>query len=294
VLDVAALEHELGAEITGEVRFGNPDRALYASDAGNYRMVPIGVVLPCTEQDVLTAIRICRRHGAPSSERRGHRHSRPNGEFGCIARFLQISEPILELDPFRHRSRVQPGIVLDQLRRAANSYGLTFGPDPATHSRCTLGGMIGNNSCGIHSMMAGETVDNVEELDVLTYDGARLNVKATSERELTDIISAGGRRGEIYRRLRDLRDRHADRIRREFPKIPRRVSGYNLRALLPENGFDIAEALVGSECTCVLVLQATVKLVPNPTAHSLLVLGYRDFLQRGTQSPNLRNSPPSD
>jgi Fe-S oxidoreductase/FAD/FMN-containing dehydrogenase len=169
--------------------------------------------------------------------------------------------------------------VLDELRKAANKYGLTFGPDPATHSRCTLGGMIGNNSCGTHSVMAGETADNIEALEVLTYDGARTNVGATSEEELEQIIREGGRRGEIYTRLKAFREKYADLIRKEFPKIPRRVSGYNLPALLPENGFHVARSLVGSECTCVLVLEATTRLVHWPPVRSLLVIGYSDIFE---------------
>jgi FAD/FMN-containing dehydrogenase/Fe-S oxidoreductase len=275
---VAALERELRARISGEVRFGESDRALYASDAGNYRMVPIGVVLPRTEEDIEETIATCRRYGAPITARGGG--TGIPGQTVNVAVLLDFSKyfnQIRELNPEQRYARIRPGIVLDELRRAANRYGLTFGPDPATHSRCTLGGMIGNNSCGIHSMMAGETVDNVEELEVLLYDGTRLSVGATSEVELQRIIDAGGRRGEIYRCLRELRDRHADRIRREFPNIPRRVSGFDLPWLLPENGFHVARSLVGSECTCALVLEAKVKLVPHPPARSLLVLGFPDI-----------------
>src|SRR5205814_484524 len=183
---------------------------------------------------------------------------------------------ILELDPVHQRARVQPGVVLDDLRRAAEQHHLTFGPDPATHTHCTLGGMIGNNSCGVHSVMAGKTDDNVEELDVLTYDGHRLRLGLTSDEAIEQAIAAGGRRGEIYAKLRAFRDQYADLIRARFPKIPRRVSGYNLEQLLPENGFHLGRLLVGSEGTCVTVLEATVRLVPSPAARSLLVLGYSD------------------
>src|SRR5204863_2146244 len=170
----------------------------------------------------------------------------------------------------------EPGVVLDKLRNAAEQFHLTFGPDPSTHNRCTLGGMIGNNSCGVHSVMGGKTADNVEELEILTYDGLRLRVGKTSEQELAEIITAGGSHGEIYRKLKALRDKYATLIRARYPNIPRRISGYNLNYLLPENGFDVAKALVGSECTCVMVLEATVRLIPNPAARSLLVLGYED------------------
>jgi len=183
---------------------------------------------------------------------------------------------IIELDPETERARVQPGVVLDSLRNAANQHGLTFAPDPSTHNHCTLGGMIGNNSCGVHSVMGGKTDENVEELDILTYDGLRMRVGKTTDEQLDKIIGDGGRWGEIYAQLRVLRDKYADSIRSRYPNIPRRVSGYNLNYLLPENGFDVAKALVGSESTCVMVLEATVRLVHNPPARSLLVLGYED------------------
>jgi len=178
--------------------------------------------------------------------------------------FSRHMNRVNELNPEAKSARVQPGIVLDDLRKAAGKHGLTFGPDPATHSRNTLGGMIGNNSCGIHSMMSGETVDNIDELDIVTYRGERITVGATSDDELDRIIREGGAKGGIYRKLKALRDKYADRIRKEFPMISRRVSGFNLPALLPEQGFNVAKALVGTECTCALVLEAKTKLVYNP------------------------------
>jgi FAD/FMN-containing dehydrogenase/Fe-S oxidoreductase len=184
---------------------------------------------------------------------------------------------ILQIDPDRKTARVQPGVVLDELQRAAEPYGLMYGPDPATHAWCTLGGMIGNNSCGVHSLVGGLTADAVQELEVLTADGVRLRVGCTSVQELETIAKEPGRRGEIYARLRDLRDRHAGDIRARFPRIPRRVSGYELDALLPELGFNVARALVGSEGTCVTVLEATVRLIDAPRARVLLALGYRDI-----------------
>src|SRR2546423_13663655 len=139
---------------------------------------------------------------------------------------------ITEMNAAQKYAGVEPGIILDDLRNAAERHKLTFGPDPATHSRCTLGGMIGNNSCGVHALMAGKTVDNIDELEILTYDGVRMRVGATSEGELTKIISGGGRRGDTYRRLRAIRDKYGDEIRKPYPKIPRRASGYNLDSLL--------------------------------------------------------------
>ena len=273
----AALAGELRATLEGEVRFDAGSRALYATDGSNYRQVPIGVVLPKSIDDVVATVAACRRHGAPVLARGGG--TSLCGQCCNVAVVMDFSKylrHILSLDPDERQAVVQPGTVLDDLRDAAERHHLTFAPDPSTHTHNTLGGMIGNNSCGAHSLMGGKTVDNVESLEVLTYDGLRLRVGATEEDELTQIIAGGGRRGEIYAKLKALRDRYAEEIRRRFPDIPRRVSGYNLDQLLPENGFNVARALVGSEGTCVTVLEATCRLVPSPPSRSLLVLGYSD------------------
>ncbi|MGI9071090.1 MAG: FAD-binding oxidoreductase [Bryobacteraceae bacterium] len=278
-IDVAALEKDLRVAVKGDVGFGDGDRGMYASDAGNYRMVPIGVVLPKDADDVLHTLAVCRRHGAPIVARGGG--TGIPGQTVNVAVLLDFSRymnQITEMNPQENYARVQPGIVLDELRKAAGKHNLTFGPDPATHNRNTLGGMIGNNSCGIHSVMAGETVDNIDELDVVTYDGTHMRVGATSDDDLERIIGEGGRKGEIYRALKELRDKYADQIRKEFPMIPRRVSGFNLPALLPEHGFNVARALVGTEGTCALVVEAKAKLVYDPPARSLLVFGYPDIL----------------
>ena len=277
-VDVRRLEIDLRAAVRGEVRFGAGDRGMYASDAGNYRMVPIGVVLPRDADDVLRTVGVCRKYGVPIVARGGG--TGIPGQTVNVAVLLDFSKfmnRIVELNPDRRYARVEPGIVLDELRNAAGAHQLTFGPDPATHSRNTLGGMIGNNSCGIHSMMAGETVDNIEELDIVLYDGTRMTVGATTDHDLAEIIRAGGRRGTIYSQLKALRDKYAVRIRQEFPMIPRRVSGFNLPALLPEHGFNVAKALVGTEGTCVLVVEAKATLVGNPPVRSLLVFGFADI-----------------
>lgn len=276
--DSTALEDDLRRSVRGEVRFDARSRALYATDASNYRQVPIGVVVPRDVEDLAAAVAACRRHGAPILGRGGG--TSLAGQCCNVAVVLDGSRRltrILEVDPARRIARVEPGVVLDSLRREAGRHGLTFGPDPATHAWCTLGGMIGNNSCGVHSVTAGRTSDNLEELDVLTYGGLRLRVGATPEPELERIVRSGGRRGEIYRRLRDLRDRYASLIRERFPQIPRRVSGFNLDELLPERGFHVARALAGTEGTCVTFLEATVRLVTAPKARVLLVLSYEDI-----------------
>jgi FAD/FMN-containing dehydrogenase/Fe-S oxidoreductase len=286
--DARGLEEELRKQIRGEVRFDAKARALYSTDASNYRQVPIGVVVPRDADDVVETLRLCRQFRAPVLSRGGG--TSLAGQCCNVAVVLDMSKffhRVLEVDAERKIARVEPGTILDDLRRAAQKDGLTFGPDPATHEHCTLGGMIGNDSCGVHSVMAafeGEgarTADQVVEMDVVTGDGLRLTVGKTSDEELARIIAEGGRRGGIYADLAALRDEYAALIRARFPDIPRRVSGYNLPFLLPENGFHVARALVGSEGTCVTVLEATVRLIPNPRARSLLVAGFEDVAAAG-------------
>ncbi len=292
--DVAALASALARDVRGAVRFDAGSRALYATDASNYRQVPIGVVVPESIDDVAAAVAVCRRFGAPVLTRgAGTSLAGQCCNAAVVLDFSRHLRRVLEVDPARRLARVEPGAVLDDLRREAERHGLTFGPDPATHAYCTLGGMIGNDSCGVHSVLArfegegGRTADNVAALDVLTSDGARLRVGATSEGELREIVAGGGRRGEIYGALAALRDRHAAAIRARFPAIPRRVSGYNLPALLPENGFHVARALVGSEGTCATVLEATLHLIPSPPARVLLVAAYPDVFAAADVVPQV-------
>lgn len=287
------LAQELRRTITGEVRFDEGSRALYATDGSNYRQVPIGVVIPTSIEDVVQTVALARKHAAPILARGGG--TSLAGQCCNVAVVMDFSKylnQILEFNPIEKYAWVQPGVVLDHLRNRANKHNLTFGPDPSTHEYCNLGGMIGNNSCGVHSVLAGRTVDNVLELDVLTYDGVRLRVGPTSDAELEKIIREGGRKGEIYSRLRGLRDKYADLIRKRYPKIPRRVSGYSLDELLPENGFNVARALVGSECTCAVTLGAKVRLVDWPKKLSLLVLGYKTVYDAGDRVPELLQADP--
>ncbi|MGD0247479.1 MAG: FAD-binding and (Fe-S)-binding domain-containing protein [Candidatus Limnocylindrales bacterium] len=288
-----SLAADLRAHVRGEVQFGAGDRALYATDASNYRQLPIGVVRPRDTDDLVETVRVCRDRDAPVTMRGGG--TSIAGQATNAAVVVDVSRHltrILELDPKRRTARVQPGVVLDALQAAAAPYGLAFGPDPATHDRCTLGGMLGNDSCGAHSIMAGRTSDNVESLDLLTYDGTRLTAARTPQPELDRLCDAPDRTGEIYRSLRDLRDRHTGLIRERFPKLPRLVSGFPLQALLPEKGFDLARALVGTEGTCVTILEATVRLVPSPHARALAVLGFESVFEAADRTPEIMTSGP--
>ncbi len=292
--DTQSLARELSLSLRGEVRFSAGSRALYANDGSVHRQLPLGVVIPRDTNDVIAGVEVCRRHGAPIGARGcGTGLAGQTVNEAVMFDFSKYMNKIIELDPERRLARVQPGVVLDWLRDAAEEHALTFGPDPATHSRCTLGGMIGNNSCGTHSIIAGVTADNIEALDVLLYDGTRLTLpSAVSDEELERTIAAGGRRGEIYRRLRELAEHFAGLVRERYPQIPRRISGYNLDRLLPERGFNLAAAFVGTEATCGLVLEAVCRLIQSPQYRALLVLGYEDTPTAADQVPEIMDFGP--
>ncbi|MDE3063900.1 MAG: FAD-binding oxidoreductase, partial [Acidobacteriota bacterium] len=271
------LESRLRATFRGDVLFDLGSRALYATDSSNYRQLPIGVLYPRDAADVEAALAACRATGASVLPRgAGTSLAGQTTNVAVVFDYSRFMHVLEALDPDAKLARVQPGIVLDRLRDAAELHHLTYGPDPATHSRCTLGGMIGNNSCGVHGLMAGKVVDNVESLDILLYDGTRMTVGRTSEDELQRLIRAGGRIGSIYAGLSRIREEFSSEVRKRFPRIPRRVSGYNIDELLPENGFHVARALVGSEGTCVNVLSATLNLTASPPHRVLTVLGFPD------------------
>src|SRR5467141_1619201 len=282
------LEKELKQVIRGEVRFDRGSRALYATDGSNYRQIPIGLVVPRDDADVIAAVGACRKYGAPVLARgAGTSLAGQCCNVAVVLDFTKYMNQILELNIGSKFARVQPGVVLDSLRNRAEAHNLTFAPDPSTHNRCTIGGMIGNNSCGTHSLLGGKTVDNVEELRILLYDGSQMTVRATSDAELAEIIVQGGRRSQIYSKLRTIRESYSSLIRARFPQIPRRVSGYNLDELLPERGFNVARALVGTEGTCAIALEAKLKLIQSPQNRVLVGLGYRDAFFAADHVPEI-------
>ncbi|CAM5437357.1 Dimethylmenaquinone methyltransferase OS=Streptomyces viridochromogenes OX=1938 GN=ACM01_12515 PE=4 SV=1 [Streptomyces viridochromogenes] len=257
------LETELRAAVRGEVACDVTSRALTTMDASNYRRVPLGVVAPRDADDVAAALAVCREHGVPVVARGGGTSiaGQATGT-GVVLDFTRHMDRLLSLDPGTRTAVVQPGLVLDRLQEAAAPHGLRFGPDPSTHSRCTLGGMIGNNSCGSHSVAWGTTADSVCELDVLTARGERLRLGRDW---------AGAPEG-----LRALVEGDLARLRTGFPELPRRISGYALDALLPENGADVTRSFCGSEGTLGVLTEAVVRLVPAPRARALAVLAYAD------------------
>jgi FAD/FMN-containing dehydrogenase/Fe-S oxidoreductase len=286
------LEKELQQYIKGEVRFDRGSRAMYSTDGSNYRQIPIGLVVPRDADDVVAAMAACRKFGAPVLSRgAGTSLAGQCCNVAVVLDFTKYMNRILELDPKQQFARVQPGVVLDTLRNQAEIYQLTFAPDPSTHNRCTIGGMIGNNSCGTHSLLGGKTVDNIEELRILLYDGTQMTVGPATAGDLSQVFSQGGRQAEIYTALRAIGNQYADVIRARFPQIPRRVSGYNLDDLLPER-FNVARALVGTEGTCVTVLEAKVKLIPSPQHRTLVGVGYKDAFEAADHVPEILTFQP--
>ncbi|RRQ75936.1 FAD-binding oxidoreductase [Streptomyces griseofuscus] len=286
--DRAALIAALRAEVAGEIRFDAGSRGAYATDGSNYRQVPLGVVVPRTVEAGARAVSVCARFAAPVLSRGGG--TSLAGQCTNTAVVIDWSKyctDLITVDPERRTCVVEPGIVLDELNARLARHRLQFGPKPSTHSHCALGGMIGNNSCGASAQAYGKTADNVRRLEILTYDGQRAWVGPTPPAERARIIAGGGRIAELYTGLDRIATDHLADIRRGYPKIPRRVSGYNLDSLLPENGFDVAKALVGSEGTLVTVLRAELDLVPVPPYQSLLVLGYDDICAAADDVPRL-------
>ncbi|MEU0411044.1 FAD-binding and (Fe-S)-binding domain-containing protein [Streptomyces griseorubiginosus] len=260
---MTGLEAELRKAVRGDVGFDVTSRALTTMDASNYRRVPLGVVAPRDADDVAAVLEVCRSHGVPVVPRGGGTSiaGQATGT-GVVLDFTRHMNKVRSVDPEARTAVVQPGLVLDRLQDAVAPHGLRFGPDPSTHSRCTLGGMIGNNSCGPHSVAWGTTADSVRELDVITARGQRLRLGQEW---------AGAPAG-----LRELVDGELARLRTGFPELPRRISGYALDALLPEHRADVARSFCGSEGTLGVLTEAVVRLVEAPRARALAVLGYAD------------------
>ena len=276
----------------GEVRFDATTRAAYASDSSNYRLVPVGVVFPVDEPDVQAVARLGAEAGVALMARgAGTSLAGQACNEAVVVDMSRHMTRVFEIDPSRRLARVQPGVVLDDLRRATERHGLTFGPDPATHAWCTLGGMIGNNSCGTHGLYAGKTSDNVESLRVVLAGGDELEVGAYEPDASREAVTAGGRLGQLLAGLQDLDRRYGALVKERFPSIPRRVSGYNLDELAAERGFDVARSLVGTESTCAFTAEATLRLVTSPPARCLVALGYPDVFAAAEAVPELLAAP---
>lgn len=288
------VEATLRAAVRGDVDFSSTARGLYATDASNYRHVPLGVVLPRDTDDVVAAVGACRRHRVPLTPRGGGTSIAGNATgSGVVLDTSRYLRRVLGVDPGTRTATVEPGAVLDQLNAAAAEYGLVFAPDPSTHSRATIGGMVGNDACGAHSVQWGRTSDNVISLDVLLYDGTRITVGQTDVEQLARLAARDDGVGRVYRQLRELASDNLGLLRTGFPSLPRRVSGYALDQLLPENGFNLARALVGTEGTCVTVLSATVRLVTLPAFRVLVVAGFADDVAAAQAVPGILSHRPA-
>jgi FAD/FMN-containing dehydrogenase/Fe-S oxidoreductase len=292
-VDIQGLEAELRRNVEGEVRFDAGSRAMYAVDASNYRQPPIGVVVPKSKEDVIQTVAACRKFGAPLLSRAGGTSLAGQCcNTAVVMDWSKYMHGVLELNAAERWARVLPGTVCDELRNRAlreTNNRLVWGPDPATHSHCCFGGMIGNNSCGAHAQMSGRTSENIEELEVLLYDGTRMTAGWMDEAGLDRRIAQGGRIGDIHRYLKALRAHYGNLVRERYPQIPRRISGYNLDQLLPDKDgrFNLARALTGSEGTLVTVLEAKCRLIDAKAERVILMLGYPDVYEAADHVPDI-------
>ncbi|MFC9480440.1 FAD-binding and (Fe-S)-binding domain-containing protein [Streptomyces griseus] len=280
----------LRSAVRGTSDFGATARALTTMDASNHRRVPLGVLAPRDAEDIAAALAVCREHGVPVVARGGGTSiaGQATGT-GLVLDLTRHLRTVLDLDPAARTAVVQPGVVLDDLRAAAAPHGLTFGPDPSTHSRCTLGGMIGNNSCGAHSVAWGTTADNVRALSVVRYGGEALRLEQGSGARPEGARGTRGATAHGPEGVTELIASHLALLRTGYPDLPRRISGYALDALLPEHpgGPDPVRAFCGSEGTLGVVTEATVRLVEAPRARALAVLGYADESAAADAAPGL-------
>ena len=292
-MDTDKLQAVLAEKVDGEVRFDAGSRGAYAHDGSNYRQPPLGVVVPRTPEAAVAAVGVCAEFGAPVLSRGGGTSLAGQCcNTAVVIDWTKYCHQVISVDPGGRTAIVQPGIALDKLNDAVRKYGLMVGPKPSTHVSCTIGGMIGNNSCGSTAQAYGKMADSVRRLEILTYDGLRMWTGLTSDVDYEQILAEGGRKADIYRRLRAIRDNYLGLIRTRYPDIPRRVSGYNLDYLLPEKQFHVARALVGSESTLVTVLTAEISLVEIPEFRSLVVLGYPDIAQAADLVPLVNSHQP--
>jgi FAD/FMN-containing dehydrogenase/Fe-S oxidoreductase len=305
--DAVALRSALAAAVAGEVRFERLDRALYSTDASVYQIVPLGVVLPKTPADVIATLQICARAGVPITARGGgtSQAGQSIGP-GVILDFSKYCNRVIEINAAEKWVRVEPGCVLDDLNQQVKPLGLQFAPDISTANRATIGGMVANNSSGTHSIIHGKTIDHVLELTVLLADGSVIDARALTETELAAKCAQQDQEGAGYRVLLRLAADHADEIERRYPKILRRVGGYNLDAFAAcglalagshasakPQAANLAHLFVGSEGTLGIVLEAKLRLVDLPRSKALLVVQFADLLDALAATPRILTHQPA-
>jgi FAD/FMN-containing dehydrogenase/Fe-S oxidoreductase len=290
---VRSFQAELKNAVAGEIRFDRLSRALYSTDASVYQIVPLGVVLPKSEQDVIATVQTCARFGVPITARGGgtSQAGQAIGP-GVVLDCSKYLEKILEINPAERWVRVQPGCVLDDLNAAVKPHGLQFAPDVSTSNRATIGGMIANNSCGAHSLIYGKTVDHVQEMRVVLADGSLVSASLLNQEELQIKTRKNDREGECYRAVRRLALDNGAEIERRYPKILRRVGGYNLDRFVG-SGFNLAHLFVGSEGTLGITLEARLSLVELPMHKALLVVQFAELLDALAAAPLILKHAPS-
>jgi FAD/FMN-containing dehydrogenase len=295
LVDVAGLERALGAQLDGEVRFDAVSRALYSTDASVYQMVPLGVAVAKTREDLIRIVRLATEFRCPITVRGGG--TAQAGQ--SIGDGLQVDtskyfNQILELNVEERWARVQPGIVLDELNAALKPHGLRFAPDVSTASRACVGGMMANNSSGARSFLYGKTIDHVLEQEVVLADGSVAQFRQLDSAELAGAMQGDTLEAECYRTVYRLGYEHAEEVDRRFPKVLRRVGGYNLDEFTtPGRPFNLAKMMVGSEGTLGVVLEAKLNLVPLPKAKAVLVVQFRELLEALAATPLILTHKPS-
>jgi len=292
-VDIDALRRALSEVVTGEVRFDRLDRAIYSTDASVYQIVPLGVVLPRTPDDVAAILKVCARFGVPITARGGgtSQAGQSIGP-GVILDFSKYVNRVLEFNVAERWVRVEPGCMLDELNQQVKPHGLQFAPDISTANRATIGGMVANNSSGTHSIIYGKTVDHVLELKVLLTDGSLVHARPMDNNGVETKCHQQDLEGAAYRAVRRLAKEHADEIERRYPKILRRVGGYNLDAFVAEK-CNLAHLFVGSEGTLGIVLEAKLRLIELPKAKAVLVVQFPDLLDALAATPAILKHAPA-
>ncbi len=289
------LRRDLETAIEGEVRFDAVTRALYSTDASVYQIEPTGVVIVRSRDDVVRALNIASRHGV-SVTARGGGTSQAGQAIGAGLQLdtAKYFNRVLEVNIKERWARVEPGIVLDELNAQLLPHRLRFAPDISTASRATIGGMISNNSSGARSVLYGKTIDHVLDLHVALSDGNIVHLRPLAPDELDTVCETDTLEGRCYRMLRRLGAEHAAEVDRRYPKILRRVGGYNLDAFIdPARPFNLANLIVGSEGTLGLLVEARVNLVPLPNAKAVITLEFDDLLDALGATPAILEHHPS-
>ena len=253
---------------------------MYSTDASMYSIEPIGVVLPRNADDVIAVIETANRYGVPVLPRGGGTSLAGQSVGQAIVMdFSKYMRNVGEINAEEGWVKTQPGIILDELNSHLNPHGVLFAPDPSTSSRGNVGGALGNNSCGAHSILWGKTVDNVVELDVILADGSTAHFGELSGDELETKMRSQGLEGDIYRELFRIGEANRDEILSRYPKIQRRVSGYNLDEFVSGNTFNMARFVVGSEGTLITITGANLRVVPQPKYKGLAAINFSELIE---------------